>query len=133
MNVVPRSAVFERGGNNVMRGQMSVVGPRPEVKGYVQFEAPSWQLVLSVRPGLTDLATLAYVDEEETLAVCADPEIHYREMVLPRKLALNVHYLHLRSRRTDLYLIGLTILYVLHLGRWDRNWIHKLLPMEQPT
>jgi lipopolysaccharide/colanic/teichoic acid biosynthesis glycosyltransferase len=66
---------------NVLRGQMSVIGPRPEVKGYVHFEEPSWQVVLSVRPGLTDLATLAYVDEEETLAAYEDPEIHYRETI----------------------------------------------------
>jgi lipopolysaccharide/colanic/teichoic acid biosynthesis glycosyltransferase len=118
---------------NVLRGEMSIIGPRPEVKRYVHFEEPSWQLVLSVRPGLTDLATLAYVDEEQTLAAYEDPEIHYRETVLPRKLALNAHYLRLRSRRTDLRLVVLTILYVLHLGRRDQDWIHKFLLVEQST
>jgi lipopolysaccharide/colanic/teichoic acid biosynthesis glycosyltransferase len=118
---------------NVLLGQMSVIGPRPEVKGYVHFEEPSWQVVLSVRPGLTDLATLVYVDEEQTLAVCEDPEVHYRETILPRKLALNVHYLRLRTRPTDLLLVLLTILYVLRLGRRGQNWIHKFPPMEQLT
>lgn len=118
---------------NVLRGQMSVIGPRPEVKTYVHFEEPCWQAVLSVRPGLTDLATLAYIDEEETLAVCEEPEAHYRETILPRKLALNVQYLRLRSRRTDLRLVVLTILYLLHLGRGDQHWIRKFLPMEQLT
>lgn len=118
---------------NVLRGQMSVIGPRPEVKKYVHFEDPSWRVVLSVRPGLTDLATLAYVDEEDTLAVYEDPEVQYRETILPRKLALNVHYLRVRSRRTDLRLIVLTILYLLHMGRGDQNWIREFLPMEQLT
>lgn len=118
---------------NVLRGQMSVIGPRPEVKTYVHLEEPCWQAVLSVRPGLTDLATLAYLDEEEALAVCGDPEVDYRETILPRKLALNVHYLRVRSRRTDLGLIVLTIFYLLHLGRRDKNWIRRFLPMERLT
>lgn len=118
---------------NVLRGQMSVVGPRPEVQQYVHFEEPSWQVVLSVRPGLTDLATLAYVDEEQTLAVCEEPEVQYRETILPGKLALNVRYLRLRSRRTDLRLVVLTILYVLHLGPRDQDWIQEFLSMEQLT
>lgn len=118
---------------NVLRGQMSVIGPRPEVKRYVHLEDPSWRLVLSVRPGLTDLATLAYVDEEETLAIYEDPEVEYRETILPRKLALNVQYLRLRSRHTDLRLVVLTILYVLHLRRRGQDWIDKFLPMEQLT
>jgi len=112
---------------------MSVVGPRPEVERYVHFEEPSWQVVLSVRPGLTDLATLAYVDEEDTLAVYEDPELQYRETILPRKLALNVQYLRLRSRHTDLRLVVLTILYVLHLRRRGQDWIDEFLPKEQPT
>jgi hypothetical protein len=79
------------------------------------------------------LATLAYVDEEQTLAVCEEPEVQYRETILPGKLALNVRYLRLRSRRTDLRLVVLTILYVLHLGRRDQDWIQKILSMEQLT
>jgi len=118
---------------NVLLGQMSVIGPRPEVQAYVEFEDPSWQVVLSVRPGLTDLATLAYVNEEETLAICEDPEIHYRSTILPRKLALNVHYLRLRSRRTDLRLVVLTILCLMHLGPRNQDWIHEFPSMEQPT
>jgi len=112
---------------------MSVIGPRPEVKKYVHLEDPSWRLVLSVRPGLTDLATLAYVDEEETLAVYEDPEIEYRETISPRKLALNVQYLRLRSRHTDLRLVVLTILYVLHLRRRGQEWLDKFLPIGQLT
>ncbi len=115
---------------NVLVGEMSLIGPRPEVRRYVDLDAPQWQAVLGVRPGITDLATLAYVDEEQTLAACEDLEQYYRETVLPRKLALNVRYVRLRSLRSDLELILLTLRCVLHLKSRDQSWLQKYLAAE---
>ncbi|HSW49830.1 MAG TPA: sugar transferase [Bryobacteraceae bacterium] len=112
---------------NVLVGDMSIIGPRPEVWRYVDLREPVWQTVLSVRPGITDLATLAFVDEEHTLAGHLDPEACYRQKLLPAKLALNVSYLKRRSRRTDIQLILLTLRQVTRLGKPARGWIDDLL------
>jgi lipopolysaccharide/colanic/teichoic acid biosynthesis glycosyltransferase len=96
---------------NVLKGDMSLVGPRPEVPEYVQLEVPIWQAVLQVRPGITDLASLVYRDEEQVLGASVDPEAMYRNQVLPAKLLLNLAYLRSRSFRQDLKLILLTIRY----------------------
>src|ERR1700722_11758278 len=94
---------------NVFKGDMSLVGPRPEVPEHVRVEAAEWQAVLHVRPGITDLATLVYRDEELILGAPSDPETFYRESVLPEKLLLNIAYLAARSFLLDLKLIFLTI------------------------
>jgi lipopolysaccharide/colanic/teichoic acid biosynthesis glycosyltransferase len=94
---------------NVLKGEMSLIGPRPEVPEYVKLQAPMWQAVLQVRPGITDLATLLYRDEERLLAASRDPHGFYRESVLPAKLLLNLAYLLSRSFWQDLKLIFLTI------------------------
>jgi lipopolysaccharide/colanic/teichoic acid biosynthesis glycosyltransferase len=94
---------------NVLAGDMSLVGPRPEVPEFVNLEAPMWQAVLQVRPGVTDLATLVFRDEEKLLAAAGDPAVLYRETVLPAKLVLNIAYLRSRSFSRDLKLIYLTI------------------------
>jgi lipopolysaccharide/colanic/teichoic acid biosynthesis glycosyltransferase len=96
---------------NVIRGDMALIGPRPEVPRYVEYGDPRWKAVLSVRPGITDLATLVYRDEEDILARAADPELSYRSEVLPRKLALNLEYMRERSFRSDLRLLALTARY----------------------
>ena len=96
---------------NVLRGDMSLVGPRPEVPEYVQLEAPVWQAVLQVRPGVTGPASLIYRDEEKLLGTSADPESLYRDTILPAKLLLNLRYLLARSICRDLRLIYLTIRY----------------------
>ena len=93
---------------NVLRGDMSVIGPRPEVPAFVDLESPVWREVLSVRPGITDLASLMYRDEERLLAGSADTEARYREVILPDKLALNIVYLRTRSFVRDLRIILLT-------------------------
>ena len=72
---------------------------------------PRWKKVLSVAPGITDLATLVYRDEEAVLASAASPETHYRSVVLPEKLKLNITYLEQRSRWSDLKLLALTVRY----------------------
>jgi lipopolysaccharide/colanic/teichoic acid biosynthesis glycosyltransferase len=94
---------------NVFKGDMSLVGPRPEVPEHVRLEAAEWQSVLHVRPGITDLATLLYRDEELILGASGDPDTFYRESVLPAKLLLNNAYLVSRSFLLDLKLIVLTI------------------------
>ena len=112
---------------NVLKGDMSLVGPRPEVPEYVQLEAPIWQAVLQVRPGVTDLATLLYRDEEKLLGASGDPNTFYRETVLPAKLLLNLGYLRSRSFRRDLKLILLTIRYSLFPERFDPDLIKRTL------
>lgn len=94
---------------NVLKGEMSLIGPRPEVPEYVQLQEPMWEAVLHARPGITDLATLLYRDEERILGASRDPNAFYREKVLPAKLLLNRAYLLSRSFWQDLKLIFLTI------------------------
>lgn len=78
---------------NVLLGQMSVVGPRPEVPRYVALYPPDIrQIVLSVRPGITDLASIEFRDENELLAQSVDPERTYIEDILPKKLQLCLEY-----------------------------------------
>jgi lipopolysaccharide/colanic/teichoic acid biosynthesis glycosyltransferase len=115
---------------NVLKGDMSLVGPRPEVPEYVQLEAPIWQAVLQVRPGVTDLATLLYRDEEKLLGTSGDPHALYRETVLPAKLALNLGYLQSRSFRRDLMLILLTIRYSFFPKRFDPDLIKRTVGTE---
>lgn len=92
---------------NVLLGDMSLVGPRPEVPRYVGLYPPELRdLVLSVRPGITDLASIAYRDESELLGRSADPERTYVEQVLPAKLALCERYVRDRSFFGDLAIIG---------------------------
>ncbi len=107
---------------NVVRGDMSIVGPRPEVARYVQSEEPLWKEVLEVRPGLTDPVTLNLRDEELLIeGVEGDPDRFYRETLQPMKLRGYVDYLRRRSWRTDLIVIWNTILAILGLrGRPTR-------------
>lgn len=111
---------------NVLKGDMSLVGPRPEVVEYVHLEAPIWQAVLQVRPGITDLASLLYRNEEELLGRVGDPNTFYRESVLPVKLLLNLTYLRSRSFCLDLRLILLTIWYSLLPKRFDPDLVKRV-------
>ncbi len=96
---------------NILRGDMQLIGPRPELPLYVDMQDPLWRAALRQKPGLTDLSTLVYRNEEEVLSRWTDPERGYREEVLPRKLALSVAYGRVRGLRTDLKLIALTARY----------------------
>lgn len=98
---------------NVVRGDMSLVGPRPEVPKYVQRYTPEQREVLRVRPGITDLASIEYRDENELLAGQADPEGFYLQEVMPRKLELNRAYLERRSLGYDLWILVRTALRVM--------------------
>jgi len=110
---------------NVLKGDMSLVGPRPEVPEHVRLETPMWQAVLQVRPGITDWATLLYRDEESILGASPDPKALYLDRILPAKLLLNVHYLLSRSFRQDLKLIFLTIRYSLFPKGFDPDLVKK--------
>ena len=95
---------------DVLRGDMSVVGPRPEVPRYVATYPPALRTkVLSVRPGITDPASLQFRDESALLARAADPEREYREVVLPQKLRLAADYVDTASLGGDLRLIAATL------------------------
>lgn len=94
---------------NVVRGDMSLVGPRPEVPVYVVEYTPEQRMVLSARPGITDPASLAYRHEEEILAHQGDPEQFYRTQILPDKLARNRAYLQKITLRNDIFIVLKTI------------------------
>jgi lipopolysaccharide/colanic/teichoic acid biosynthesis glycosyltransferase len=94
---------------NVLKGEMSLVGPRPELPYYVQNYTTVERRVLFVLPGITDPASLAYRNEEDILAKAADREQFYRQKLLPHKLALNLEYIESRSFRGDIGLILATL------------------------
>ena len=95
---------------NVLKGEMSLVGPRPEVRKYVDLYTPDQQKVLQVRPGITDMASIAYKNENELLAKSADPEKTYIEEVMPEKLKLNMVYIDDPSLINYLKIIVKTII-----------------------
>lgn len=102
---------------NVLKGEMSLVGPRPEVPEYVStYPSELKDKVLSVRPGLTDLATLKFTNEEELLKSYPDPIAAYRQVILPEKLAMNAEYVNSRSIIGDLIIIYKTALKILRLA-----------------
>ncbi len=94
---------------NIIKGEMSVVGPRPEVPKYVSLYTEEQKKVLSVRPGLTDFASLKYFDEQKLLGESEDPETTYRNEIMPKKLDLNLQYLAQQSLFLDFKLIFSTI------------------------
>ncbi|HBX87763.1 MAG TPA: hypothetical protein DEG09_04005 [Marinilabiliaceae bacterium] len=94
---------------NVLRGDMSLVGPRPEVQKWVDVYPERWSRVLSLRPGITDNASLEFRNEEELLAASSNPEKTYRYEVLPRKLDLYEGYVQNHSLAGDLRIIFRTI------------------------
>ena len=90
---------------NVLKGNMSIVGPRPEVRKYVDLYTPEQLQVLQVRPGITDPASIRYRNENELLAQVEEPERYYREVIMPDKLRLNLEYVQTMSLGEDLRLI----------------------------
>ena len=94
---------------NIIKGDMSVVGPRPEVRRYVELYDERQRRVLTVRPGLTDYASLKYISESELLAKSDDPEKTYIEEIMPAKLELNLQYIENQSLKEDFKLIFKTL------------------------
>lgn len=94
---------------NVLCGQMSFVGPRPEVPRYVELYTPYQRQVLLVRPGITDYASIAYRHENDLLDAAQDPERMYIEQIMPAKIELNMKYLREISPAADIRLILKTV------------------------
>ncbi len=94
---------------NVIAGDMSIVGPRPEVRKYVKLYSGDQKKVLSVLPGLTDLASLEYINENEVLAKATDAEKMYIDQIMPHKLSLNIKYIENQSFVNDLKIIFRTV------------------------
>jgi lipopolysaccharide/colanic/teichoic acid biosynthesis glycosyltransferase len=98
---------------NVLKGDMSLVGPRPEVKKYVDLYTEEQRRVLSVRPGITDYASIEYVDENEILGKAEDPDRVYVEEIMPAKIKLNMRYIENRNLNEYFKIIGLTFINIL--------------------
>jgi lipopolysaccharide/colanic/teichoic acid biosynthesis glycosyltransferase len=103
---------------NVLIGDMSIVGPRPEVRKWVDAYPERWAKILTVKPGITDPASIYYRNEEELLAQADDPEVCYRDHILPHKLDLYEEYVRTRSFFGDICLILKTIVLVLFPKRY---------------
>jgi lipopolysaccharide/colanic/teichoic acid biosynthesis glycosyltransferase len=102
---------------NVIKGEMSLVGPRPEVKHYVEMFTEKEKAILSVKPGITDWASLWNRDEGAVLAGSPDPEKNYMEEIRPEKIRLQLEYVAKRSFSTDLIIVGRTLMAVLFKGK----------------
>ena len=94
---------------NVLKGDMSLVGPRPEVRKYVDMYTSEQLRVLSVRPGITSLASIRYRNENDILATATDPDKAYIEQVMPDKLAIDLEYVPRANLWTDIKLIFSTL------------------------
>ncbi|NFG24802.1 sugar transferase [Clostridium botulinum] len=95
---------------NVFKGDMSLVGPRPEVPRYVNMYNDEQRKVLEVKPGITDLASIRYKDENALLGKAENPEEFYINTIMPDKLALNLEYINKSNVFFDIYIIVKTIL-----------------------
>jgi lipopolysaccharide/colanic/teichoic acid biosynthesis glycosyltransferase len=94
---------------NVLRGDMSFVGPRPEVSEFVDLNEPLWREILEHRPGITDPVTLRLRNEEQLLAKVADKERYYREVIQPYKVRGYIRFVRDKSWKTDIRIIGRTL------------------------
>lgn len=94
---------------NVFIGEMSLVGPRPEVEKYVRLYTPSQRVVLSVRPGITDYASIEFSNENELLGRSDNPERMYVEEIMPKKIQYNLRYINNRTLGEYFKIIFLTV------------------------
>ncbi len=95
---------------NVLKGDMSLVGPRPEVRKYVDLYTDEQKKILSVRPGITDYASIEYVDENEILGKAENPDEVYVNQIMPDKIKLNTKYIENQSVKEYFKIIFLTII-----------------------
>jgi lipopolysaccharide/colanic/teichoic acid biosynthesis glycosyltransferase len=95
---------------NVFKGEMSLVGPRPEVPRYVKLYNEEQRLVLKVKPGITDLASIRYRDENDLLGGVENPDEFYINTIMPDKLDLNLEYINKNNIFFDIYIIFKTII-----------------------
>ena len=94
---------------NVLKGDMSIVGPRPEIRKYVELYTEEQKKVLTVKPGITDYASIEFRNENELLSGIENPDDYYINVIMPEKLKLNIQYVQERSIRQYLKIIILTI------------------------
>lgn len=94
---------------NVLAGDMSLVGPRPEVRRWVDAYPKRWDRILTVRPGITDPASIEFRNEEAVLASASDPDVTYRDVVLPKKLDLYERYIAKQSLWRDVWILLRTL------------------------
>lgn len=94
---------------NVLKGDMSLVGPRPEVRKYVDLYTPAQRKVLSVKPGITDYASIEYMDENEILGKAEDPDKAYITQIMPDKIRYNMKYIDNRSVKEYFKIMFLTV------------------------
>ncbi|SDD19731.1 sugar transferase [Pedobacter soli] len=94
---------------NVLKGQMSLVGPRPEVRKYVNMYSEEQRYVLSIKPGITDWASVEFCNENELLQHAEDPENYYIERIIPAKIKQNMRYVKQHDIITDFKIIWLTL------------------------
>jgi len=94
---------------NVIKGDMSIVGPRPEVSAYTKLYSEEQKKVLTVKPGITDYASIAFSNEESMLKNAGDPEKYYIDHIMPRKIKLNMNYINNRSISNYFRIILLTV------------------------
>jgi lipopolysaccharide/colanic/teichoic acid biosynthesis glycosyltransferase len=94
---------------NVFLGEMSFVGPRPEVPRYVELYSSDQRRVLRMKPGITDLASIRYRDENELLGQAADPELTYINEVMPEKIRINLEYSARATVWNDFVIIVMTL------------------------
>lgn len=97
---------------NILKGDMSFVGPRPEVGKYVAMYTPTQRRVLSIKPGITDWASIRYIDENQLLAASENPEVLYVQTIMPSKVDYNLNYIDHNNLWIDLKIITLTLLKV---------------------
>lgn len=98
---------------NVLKGDMSFVGPRPEVRQYVKLYNSQQQKVLDVKPGITDLASIEFRNENEILSKQKDPNQYYIDYIMPKKIEINLKYINQRSLLKDLDVIFKTFIAIL--------------------
>ena len=104
---------------NVVRGEMTMVGPRPEVPKYVDMYTSDQRSVLDLEPGITDRASILFADESELLAEHEDPERFYIEKVVPEKIRINLEYADRATPLSDLRVVLETVGFV---GPFNRPW-----------
>lgn len=114
---------------NVLKGEMSFVGPRPELQKYVALYSPDEKAVLRLKPGITDLASFAFFDESELLAQAPDPEQFYIQTVMTEKIRINLAYAERANFMVDIVLISATVLRATGL-RFDLfRWLNVPPPL----
>lgn len=99
---------------NILKGDMSFVGPRPEVCKYVELYDLMQQRILSVKPGLTDWASIEFIDENQLLANAKNPENYYIKHIIPNKIAYNLRYIDHHNLWIDVKIMLLTVRCILH-------------------